>query len=242
MNKRIFVAGAAGVIGKPLCRLLLDDGHIVFGTTRDVDKARALNALGVTPIVINVYDAQRLKEAVVDVAPDIVIHQLTDLPYALDASKMAEARIRNARLREEGTRNLVAAAVAARVKKIIAQSIAFAYAPGTPPLDESHPLNVNSTDEIAAASARAVASLEHQVLNGSFEGVVLRYGKLYGPGTGFDRAPSGGPVHVDAAADAARKAMISGITGVFNIAEDDGTVSVIRAKSMLGWSDDFRIR
>jgi nucleoside-diphosphate-sugar epimerase len=144
-------------------------------------------------------------------------------------------------LREEGTRNLVAAAVAANIGKFVAQSIAFAYTPGTPPLDESHPLNVNASDESAALSARAVASLEHQVLNAPFEGVVLRYGKIYGPGTGLDKVPTGGPVHVDAAADAARRAMILGITGVFNIAEDDGSVNIAKARDVLGWSPTFRI-
>jgi len=241
MNERILVAGATGAIGKPLCKLLLDNGHVVFGTTRSANKAEALKAVGVTPVVIDVYDAKGLKEIVVDIAPDVVIHQLTDLPYALEAAKMAEARVRNARLREEGTRNLIEAAVAAKVKKVIAQSIAFAYAPGTPPFDELRPLNVNAVDETAALSARAVASLEQQVLNGPFEGAVLRYGKLYGPGTGFDKAPAGGPVHVDAAADAARRALEHGITGIFNVAEEDGAVNVTKAKNVLDWEATFRI-
>ena len=241
MNRRVFVAGATGAIGKPLCKLLVNDGYEVFGTTRHSHKSDELNALGVIPVVIDVFDARQLKDVVVNIAPDIVIHQLTDLPYALEATKMGEARIRNARLREEGTRNLVAAAVAAKTEKFIAQSIAFAYAPGTPPLDESHPLNVHSRDEGSAMSARAVASLEQQVLNGSFEGVVLRYGKLYGPGTGFDHAPLSGPLHVDAAADAARRAIGSGITGIFNIAEDDGTANVKKARNVLGWQSGVRI-
>ncbi len=240
-TKKIFLAGATGAIGKPLCKLLVNDGHAVFGTTRNASKVDELKALGVTPIIIDVYNAQHLKEIVVDIAPDIVIHQLTDLPYALDSSKMAEARIRNARLREEGTRNLVAAVIAANVQKVIVQSIAFAYALGTPSLDESHPLNVNSADESAALSARAVASMESQVLSESFEGVVLRYGKLYGPGTGFDNPPPGGPIHVDAAADAARKSITPGITGIFNVAEDDGAVNTTKAKSILGWNASFRL-
>jgi len=239
--KKIFVAGATGAIGRPLCKLLVGDGHAVFGATRDANKISILESLGVTAVVVDVYDSQRLKDIVVGIAPDVVIHQLTDLPYALDATMMAEARIRNARLREEGTANLVAAAVAANAKKVIAQSIAFAYAPGSPPFDESHPLNVNAAGESAALSTRAVASLEYQVLNGPFEGVVLRYGKLYGPGTGFDKAPTGGPVHVDAAADAARLAIASGIAGVFNVAEDDGAVNVTKARNMLVWESAFRI-
>jgi nucleoside-diphosphate-sugar epimerase len=241
MKARIFIAGATGAIGRPLCRLLVRDGHAVFGATRRVEKSDKLRALGVTPMIVDVYDAQRLKEVVVDIHPDIVVHQLTDLPYALEASKMAEARIRNARLREEGTHNLVMAAAAVKAKKFIAQSIAFAYAPGTPPFEESHPLNVDSSDDAAATSARAVASLESQVLNGPFGGVVLRYGKLYGPGTGFDQPAAGGPLHVHAAADAARKAMTPGITGIFNIAEEDGAVNVAKAKTVLEWNAAFRI-
>ncbi|MES1196726.1 MAG: NAD(P)-dependent oxidoreductase [Steroidobacter sp.] len=241
MSKRVFLAGAAGAIGLPLCKLLVNDGCEVFGTTRHPHKSEELKALGVNPVIIDVYDPQRLKDLVADIKPDVVIHQLTDLPYGLDAAKMAEARLRNARLREEGTRNLVAAAIAAGVGKFIAQSIAFAYAPGAAPFNESHPLNVDSSDEAAAISTRAVASLERQVLSGPFEGAVLRYGKLYGPRTGFEKAPSGGPVHVDAAADAARRAIAPGITGVFNVAEDDGTVNVSKARDILGWHSGFRI-
>ncbi len=241
MNKRVFLAGATGAISRPLCKLLVSGGHTVFGTTRRPEKSDELKAFGVIPVVIDVFDVQRLKDIVVEIAPDVVIHQLTDLPYALESAKMNQARIRNARLREEGTHNFVAAATVSKAKKFVAQSIAFAYAPGATPFDESHPLNVDSTDEVSALSARAVASLEHQVLSGPFEGVVLRYGKLYGPGTGFDRAPLAGPVHVDAAADAARKAILPGIAGVFNVAEEDGAVNVSKARDILRWHSGFRI-
>lgn len=241
MNRRIFLAGATGAIGRPLCKLLIGAGYIVFGTTRHSSKTNELNKLGVVPVVIDVYDAARLKDVVMEVSPDVVIHQLTDLPYGLEAAKMPEARLLNARLRDEGTRNLVAAAIAAKIKKFIAQSIAFAYAPGTPPFDETCPLNVNSIDEMAAMSARAVNSLEQQVINGPFEGVVLRYGKLYGPGTGFDHALTGGPVHVDAAAKAAILALPEGITGIFNIAENDGALNVTKAEQVLRWSSAFRV-
>jgi nucleoside-diphosphate-sugar epimerase len=238
--KRIFLAGATGAIGRRLCRLLAADGYIIIGTTRNPEKAAMLQSLGVTPVVVDVFDAQALRQAVLETRPQVVIHQLTDLPPGLDPRLMAEARARNARLWEVGTKNLVAAAVAAGVERLIAQSLAFVYAPGPLPYIETAPLDVASSDAAVALSARAVASLEHQVLNGPFTGIVLRYGKLYGQGTGFDVAPAGG-VHVDAAADAARLAMTRGEAGIYNIAEEDGTVSCAKARTILGWNSSFRL-
>jgi nucleoside-diphosphate-sugar epimerase len=231
LNRRIFVAGASGAIGRVLCRLLVDDGWTVFGTTRTPDRAAALQAVGVTPVIVDVFDADRLHGAVADSGAGIVIHQLTDLPPALDPAKMAEGRLRNARIRETGTRNLVMAAVAAGVKRMVAQSIAFAYAPGPMPHAEDAPLS---------AEASAVTSLEQQVLGAPLAGIVLRYGRLYGPGTGFDAPPAGGPVHVDAAADAARRAVTIGAPGVYNVAEDDDFVSSVKAQRELGWRSGFR--
>jgi len=109
------------------------------------------------------------------------------------------------------------------------------------PYVEESPLNVASADEAAALSARAVASLEQQVLGGPFTATVLRYGKLYGPGTGFDATLPGGAVHVDAAAEAARLSVISQQSGIFNIAEEDGTISSAKARSVLCWNAAFRI-
>jgi nucleoside-diphosphate-sugar epimerase len=218
----------------------VEDGWQVTGTTRSSDKAAALRAIGVAPAIVDVFDETMLRQVVMEAQPDIVIHQLTDLPPALDPTKMAAARTRNARIREIGTRNLLAAAIAADAKRMIAQSIAFAYAPGPLPYHEEWPLNIDALDP-AGLSARAVASLEQQVLHAPLTGIILRYGKLYGPGTGFDDPPSGGPVHVDAAADAARRAVTRGRTGIYNIAEDDGTISSRRAAIELGWSPDFRI-
>lgn len=238
-NRKIFVAGASGAIGRRLCRLLVDDGWSVVGTTRSADKVSMLRDIGVEPAVVDVYDETSLLDIVCKAQPDCVIHQLTDLPPALDPAKMAEARVRNARLREIGTRNLIAAAVAAGAKRMVAQSIAFAYAPGPTPYAEDSPLNLDHPD--FGPTARAVASLEQQVLAGPFEGIVLRYGKLYGPGTGFDRPTGGGPLHVDAAADAARRAVTGGKVGVYNIAEEDGTVCSNKAADALGWKPDFRL-
>lgn len=239
MPKRIFLAGATGAIGRRLCLLLVAGGYKVHGTTRSVAKAAGLEVLGVTPAVVDVFDAPTLRDAVAAARPDVVIHQLTDLPPALDPARMAEARSANARLREIGTRNLVDAAVNASAARLIAQSVAFSYAPGPQPIPEDWPLNINASGD-AGVSARGVASLERQVLGSALESVVLRYGKLYGPGTGFDVPPPGGPVHVDAAAEAALRAIEQG-NGIYNVAEDDGTVSTERVRAELGWSQDFRI-
>lgn len=241
LNNRVFVAGASGAIGRPLCRLLVDDGWAVVGTTRSQDRAAALIEIGVIPVIVDMFDAPRLRRVVAESGADVVIHQLTDLPPALDPTKMAEARIRNARVREVGTRNLLDAAVASGVKRMVAQSIAFAYAPGPMPYDEACPLNVAADDDPNALTTRAVASLEQQVLGAPLVGIVLRYGRLYGPGTGFDNRPRGGPLHVDAAADAARRAITRGMPGVYNVAENDGTLSTLKAERELEWRSSFRI-
>lgn len=236
MGRKIFIAGASGAIGRRLSRLLVSRGWSVTGTTRSPEKTAMLRDLGVEPVVVNVFDATLLRKVVREATPEIVVHQLTDLPPALDPTKMADALIRNAHLREVGTRNLVAAAVAAGVQRMVAQSIAFVYAPGPMPYGEDAPLHL-----AAGETVRAVASLEQQLLTAPLTGIVLRYGKLYGPGTGFTSPPSGGPLHVDDAANAARLALTHGEAGVYNIAEDDGTVSIQKATEMLGWKPGFRL-
>jgi len=231
MQKRIFLAGAAGAVGRRLCQLLVRDGWQVTGTTRSPEKAAVLCDLGVTPAIVDVYDEANLSRAVTDAAPEIVIHQLTDLPPGLDPLKMTEGVIRNTRIREVGTRHLLAAAVKVGARRIVAQSIAFAYAPGPMPYDENSPLDPN---------ARGVISLERQVLEAPIEAVILRYGRFYGPGTGFEHERESGKLHVDAAADAARRAVTRG-QGIYNIAEEDGEISSRKAEAELGWSAAFRI-
>jgi nucleoside-diphosphate-sugar epimerase len=152
---------------------------------------------------------------------------------------MAEALVSNARLRDEGTRNLVSAAVHAGARRLVAQSIAFVYAPGPLPHDEDDPLDVDA-DDANGVTARGVASLERQVLEAPVAGVVLRYGALYGPGTGFDAPWGPGSVHVDAAAKAAELAVTRDVTGIYNIAEEDGAVSSEKARRLLGWDAAWR--
>jgi len=239
-HQKVFVAGASGAIGRRLCRLLIGKGWTVVGTTRSAEKAPMLREIGVEPAVVDVFDEALLVEIVRKAQPDFVIHQLTDLPPGLDPEKLPDALIRNARLREAGTRNLVRAATAAGIKRMIAQSISFVYAAGPTPYREEMPLCTDHPDW--SLTARGAESLEQQVLSAPFEGIVLRYGKLYGPGTGFDNPPEGGPVHVDAAAEAARLAIDRGTPGIYNVAEDDGTVSIDRARDILGWDPAFRLQ
>jgi nucleoside-diphosphate-sugar epimerase len=241
LNNRVFVAGAGGAIGRPLCRLLVDDGWAVVGTTRSPGRAAVLQEMGVIPVIVDVFDEGALRRVVAESGADVIIHQLTDLPPGLDPTKMAVARIRNARVREVGTRNLLLAAATGGVKRMVAQSIAFAYAPGPMPYHEDWPLNVADDDDANALTTRAVASLEQQVLGAPLLGIVLRYGRLYGPGTGFENPSRGGPLHVDAAADAARRAITRGMPGVYNVAENDGTLSTLKAERELGWRSNFRI-
>lgn len=238
-NKRIFLAGASGAIGRQLAPLLIADGWQVFGTTRSADKAPLLREMGVEPVVVDVFDTAGLRSVMTKFKPEIVIHQLTDLPHALEASKMTEALVRNARLRDEGTRNLVEAAVLAGARRLIAQSISFIYADGSLPHSEDAPF-LPETHPVYGDTVLGVASLERQVLNAPLDGIVLRYGLFYGPGTGFDLPIAPGSVHVSAAAKAAQLAITRAAPGIYNVAEDDGTVLTEKATRILGWDHRWR--
>lgn len=240
MTKRIFLAGASGAIGRRLAPLLVANGWQVFGSTRSKEKEITLRNMGVEPIVVDVYDSAALSRLVSEIHPEIVIHQLTDLPYALEASEMTAALVRNARLRGEGTRNLVSAAVNAGAKRLIAQSIAFIYDDGTSPKMEADPL-LPLTHPVYGETVQGVLSLERQVLAAPFDGIVLRYGLLYGPGTGFDAPIAPGSVHVDAAAKAAELAVTMGQRGIYNVTESDGAYSSEAAINAFGWNAGWRV-
>jgi nucleoside-diphosphate-sugar epimerase len=193
---RIFLAGASGVIGRRLTPLLVEAGHIVAGTTRSERKAEIVRGCGAEPVVVDVYDAAALREAAVAFGPDAVMHQLTDLPD--DPAKVGESREANARMREEGTRNLVAAARAAGASRFIAQSVAWDLAP-----------------EFAAR----LAEHERMTLEFPGTGIVLRYGQLYGPGTYYEEDPPDPPrIEIDEAARLTMKALTAP-TGTVVIAE-----------------------
>jgi nucleoside-diphosphate-sugar epimerase len=241
-GRRIFVAGAAGAIGRRLTPLLVRSGFHVTGTTRSAAKGELIEALGATPVVVDVFDAAALAEAVSRARPDVVIHQLTDLPAGLDPSQMARAIERNAHIRREGTRNLVDAAAAAGAHRVIAQSIAWAYAPGRMPHVETDPLDVGAAST-RGITVGGVAALEDAVLHHrQIDGVVLRYGRLYGPGTGADNDAKDVELrlHVDAAAYAALLAVDHG-RGAYKIAETDTLVSCDKARRELGWNGSMRI-
>jgi len=242
MGLRIFLAGATGVIGRPLIRLLRGAGHSVVGTTRTMEGKTVLEALGVEATVVDVFDRDALAQVVKGAGPDVVIHQLTDLAAGLDPKVQEETLKRNARLRREGTANLVRAARAAGVKRLVAQSIAWAYAPKELPWREGDPLDVDATGLRAISVRDGVVPLEAAVLDqGDFDGIVLRYGQLYGPGT-WSREPTGtAPVHVEAAAHAAFLAVARGRPAAYNIAEPGGAVAIDRAVSELGWRPAFRL-
>ena len=176
---KIFLAGAGGAIGRRLTPLLRSAGHTVFGTTRAADKAEALRALGAEPVVVDVFDAQALARAV-EAAPPMSSCISSPISHLRRARlQYEEGLARNARLRIEGTRNLVDAAKAAGVRRMITQSIAFVYAPGDGARDEIDPL------DLSAAGARkrtvdGVVALEQATLELP-EGIVLRYGYLLRP-------------------------------------------------------------
>ncbi|WP_082159323.1 SDR family oxidoreductase [Micromonospora sp. HK10] len=194
---RIFVAGATGVLGSRILPLLTRAGHTVAGMTRSPEKAALVRALGAEPVVCDVYDVATLTSAVERFQPDLLLHELTDLPDT--AEELPARRAGNARIRVEGTRNLIDAATASGCSRLFAQSVAWALPPGD--------------------GAAAVQALEDAVLG--FGGVVLRYGQLYGPGTFYpDSAPGAPRIHVDAAAERTA-AVLDQPRGIITIAEHD---------------------
>jgi len=241
MNHKVFVAGASGAIGQRLVPLLCSAGHKVVGTTRTEQGAETLRALGSEAVIVDVFDAEALSRAVLAVQPKIIIHQLTGLS-AWEAGCIEEAITENARVRTEGTRNLVKAALAAATRRLIAQSIAWVYASGALPHKETDPLDVEAQGT-TAVTVSGVMALESAVLNSPpLEGVVLRYGQFYGPGTGHESPAGTSPIHVDAAAYAALLAIDHGALGsVFNIAEPNEFVATEKARGELGRHADFRL-
>ena len=237
---RIFLAGAAGAIGRRLLPLLVRAGHDVTGTTRSAASAREIERAGARAAILDVYDAPAVTAAVAAAQPEILIHQLTDLPRQFDEAKIAQSYPHNARIRTEGTRNLIAAAKAAGVRRLIVQSIAFAYAPGGEPHPETDPFNL--ADPVRAVTVRGTADMEQQVATCGIDAVLLRYGLLYGPGTWSPQGPARTPaLHVDAAAQTALLAVTLGRPGIYNIADDEGAVSIAKAVAELGFDPHFRL-
>jgi nucleoside-diphosphate-sugar epimerase len=237
---RIFLAGATGVIGQRLVALLRDAKLEVTGTTRTSAKAAMLRALDITPVVLDVFEPDALVQAVATARPDVIIHQLTDLPSAPGTPGYPAAQEANRRLRSEGTRNLMLAAKMAGVRRVVAQSIAFVYAPGEGAHDEDDPLDV-AAEGVRRLTVEGIVALEREVLQTpGIAGVALRYGYFYGPGTWYEAPPKPPSVHVEAAAHAALLAVHRG-AGVYNIVEDDGAVSSAKARRELGFDPAFKV-
>jgi nucleoside-diphosphate-sugar epimerase len=179
---RVFVAGSTGAIGRPLLSALSIAGHEPIAMTRSPEKARALTSQGIEAVVCDAYDAAGLTRAVGDARAEAIVHALTDLPAEINVRRLERDTASTGRLRREGTRNLIAAAAAAGVERIVAESIAFAYAPtGDWVKDEDAPLAAATLPFVV----EPLADLERQVT--AADGIVLRYGQLYGPGTSFTR-------------------------------------------------------
>ncbi len=236
---KVFVAGASGVVGRPTVRRLVAAGHEVVGMTRREGRAAEIREAGAEAVVCDVFDAEALREAVVAARPEVVLHALTALPSRFDPKSDYLAATNE--VRTEGTRNLVAAAKAAGARRIVAESVAFFYEPeGDWVKTEEAPLFRDAPGRFAAG-CEALVSLESQVLEaGEPEGVVLRFGWFYGPGTYYDhggavaeetikrRYPIIGHgegrfsfVHIEDAAAAYVAALDHGSPGVYNVVDDE---------------------
>src|SRR5262245_62228437 len=182
---KVLVAGGTGAIGRPLIAKLLAKGHTLVALTRGSEKTQALVKQGVEPAIADIFDPDAVKVVVGRAQPEVVIEQLTALPRTYTRESMRAAAAFNARLRLEGGANVLAAAQAAGVRRYLRQSIAFWAVPGPGLADEETPLAFDASAAVAA-DARVVTELEHRLLGiHSMEGIALRYGFLYGPGTWF---------------------------------------------------------
>ena len=234
---RVFVAGASGVIGRPLVRQLVGGGHEVTGMTRSESRAEEIRATGAEATVCNALDADALRDAVVAARPEVVIHELTALPRRHGQGGYEE----NNRIRRDGTANLVVAAQAAGARRLVAQSIAFIYElAGGRVKEEDAPL-MSPGDDPYGRTVAAILDLERQVLAAeALEAVVLRYGFFYGPGVSYSIDPfrielvrrrlypivgvgtgTFSFVHVDDAARATVGALCGGSPGIYNIVDDE---------------------
>jgi nucleoside-diphosphate-sugar epimerase len=239
---RVFVAGATGALGRRLVPILVQAGHSVMAMTRSPDKSSTIRATGAEPVIADALDPAAVTEAVIRAAPEVIVHELTEIPPALDLRKFeAQFRMTN-RLRQEGTDHLLAAARAAGAWRFVAQSFAgWPYArTGGPVKNEEDPLDPNPPAALRAV-LDAIRYLESAVTQApGIEGIVLRYGGFYGPGNTmgeggaaleevrhrrFPVIGGGGGVwsfiHIDDAARATLAAIERGAPGIYNIVDDD---------------------
>lgn len=235
---RVFIAGGTGAIGRPLVAALVAADHDVAVFSRRAERVAALGVPGVVPAVGDAFDAESLIGAVRSFNPDVVVNQLTSLPVSANPLAMKRGFDTTSRLRREVSATVVQAARASGARRVVAQSISFAYRPGPGVRTESDPLWTDAKGQIGVL-ANSVATLESTTQGDSeLESVVLRYGSFYGPGTYF--CPGGlyatmlkrrtlplpgeaggifAMLHIDDAASAT-VAALDGPTGVFNVVDD----------------------
>ena len=239
---KIFVAGATGALGRQLVPQLVQHGHDVVGMTRSADRCEVIRALGARPAVADALDPDAVEAAVAGAEPEVVVHQLTALGQGLDLRHPEQTFAMTNRLRTEGTDHLLAAARAVGTRRFVAQSYAgwpFARTGGAvkaedDPLDTAPPAGLRTTLD-------AIRHLEASVIAFQPEGLVLRYGGFYGPGTSLSADPRAQSVqlvrqrkfplvgdgagvwsfvHIADAAAATVAAIEGGAPGIYNIADD----------------------
>jgi nucleoside-diphosphate-sugar epimerase len=240
---KVLVAGATGAIGKQLVPRLIDDGHQVVAITRSESKRDQIEAMGATPVVADVLDPDDVARVVAEAEPEVIIHELTALNRPLDFRHFDRGFAETNRLRTEATDHLLAAGRAVGAKRFIAQSYTgWPYArTGGPVKSEDDPLDPAPPDAMRE-SLDAIRHLEDAVTGAEWtEGIVLRYGGFYGPGTSL--SPEGGAqvellhkrrfpvvgngggiwsfVHIEDAAEATVAAVTHGRRGIYNIVDDD---------------------
>jgi nucleoside-diphosphate-sugar epimerase len=238
---RVFLAGATGAIGKQLVPRLVAAGHEVHGMTRSESKQAMLYELGAVPVVADALDPDQVAEAVGSVRPDVIVHQLTAIPASLDLRHIEREFALTNRLRTEGTDHLLSAGQAVGVRRFVAQGNIASYARLGGPVKTEEDAYDTSPPRQARANVEAIRHLEEVVLGAEWtEGIVLRYGWFYGPGTSlapgaeqlelirerkFPLVGDAGAVwsfiHVADAAEATVAAVERGSRGVYNVVDDD---------------------
>ncbi|MBB3724514.1 NAD-dependent epimerase/dehydratase family protein [Nonomuraea dietziae] len=240
---KIFLAGASGTIGSQIVVQLVARGHEVVGTTRSATKTGALRLLGAEPVIVDALDPESVADAVAKAEPEVIVHQLTALSGPINFRQYKLMGAATNRLRTEGTDHLLAAARAVGVRRFVAQSNAqWMERTGGPVADEDGRIEPNPPADAAEAVA-ALRYLEDSVTGITWaEGIALRYGGFYGPGTSISTAPDammaeelrkrrspivggGGGVlslvHITDAASATVAAVERGRAGIYHVADDD---------------------
>ena len=235
---RIFLAGASGAVGKRLVPALVIKGHQVAGMVHSPGKADWVKSMGAEPIVANGLDADAVQQAVARFRPEVIINQMTALSPDFNPREFDQVFATTNRLRTEGNDNLLAAAKASGVRRFIAQSYAgWPYArTGGPVKRETDPLDPNPPQPMRN-TLTAIRHLESATSESGLEGIILRYGSFYGPGTTSGgmldqirkrRMPvvgNGGAIwsflHIDDAAHATVAAAEGGAPGVYNVVDEE---------------------